>query len=59
MKTNEIKRTAEWLDERFYIAQDSKRQADKVYYEGALKAIEFIGFTWDRDINGKHKIYKN
>ena len=28
------------------------------YYMGALKALEFAGYEWKRDIDGKHTIFK-
>lgn len=57
----EIKRqTEEWLDERWIIANmDDKRQQDISYYNGALKAVEFLGYEWMRDEDGKHTLYKS
>ena len=47
--------TEEWLDERWLIAnmKDSRPQ-DMSYYMGGLKALEFTGYNWERDSNGKH-----
>lgn len=51
--------TEEWLDERWMIAnmKDSRPQ-DMSYYNGAVKALEFAGYGWVRDANGKHIVYK-
>lgn len=54
-----IKSTEEWLDERYVIINDlGNRPVDNSYYNGALAAIKFLGMDWERDENGKHKIYK-
>ena len=54
------KQTEEWLDERYMIAhlEDLPRVQDLCYYNGAVKALEFAGYTWYRDTNGKHTLYK-
>lgn len=53
-------RTEKWLDERYQIMnmEDPQRQADVSYYHGAIKAVEFLGYEWRRDENGKHIINK-
>ncbi len=51
-----IEQTEKWLDERWIII-DKGRVADMNYYNGAIAAIEFLGYDWTRDENGKHKIY--
>ena len=53
------KRTCEWLDERWVIINmdDPARPADKAYYEGAIRAVECLGFSWIRNENGKHKLF--
>lgn len=58
--TAEIKRsTEEWLNERWMIANmKDTRPQDMSYYNGALKALEFVGYEWKRDSNGKHTLYK-
>lgn len=54
-----VKQTEEWLDDRYVINQmESSTEADLLYYNGAIKAIEFLGYEWTRDENGKHKLYK-
>lgn len=54
-----IKRqTEEWLNERYYIYEMTKRNEDILYYNGALKALEFAGYSWKRDVNGKHTLLK-
>ena len=52
--------TEEWLDERWMIANmEDASQQNMSYYEGALKALEFAGYEWKRDVEGKHTLYKN
>lgn len=51
--------TEEWLDERWMIANmEDVSQQNMSYYEGALKALEFAGYEWKRDSEGKHTLYK-
>lgn len=53
------KQTEEWLDERWMIANmENVSQQNMSYYEGALKALEFAGYEWKRDSDGKHTLYK-
>lgn len=54
----EIKRTEEWLDERYSIYEMANRNEDLMYYQGALKAVEFLGYEWKRTENGKHVLFK-
>ena len=56
----EIKRsTEEWLDERWMIANmEDSRPQDMSYYNGALKALEFAGYDWQRDVDGKHRVWR-
>lgn len=56
-----VKQTEEWLDKRWSIAhfENPPRQADLSYYEGAIKAVEFLGYSWERDRTGKHIIIKD
>lgn len=56
-----VKQTEEWLDERWRILwmDNPPRQADLSYYEGAIKAVEFLGYSWKRDKDGKHIITKD
>ena len=60
-KSKQIKQqTEEWLDERWMIANmEDVSQQNMSYYEGALKALEFAGYDWERDAEGKHTLYKN
>ena len=52
------RRTEEWLDERWFIAHmEDARPQDMSYYNGAIHALQFLGFNWERDENGKHLIY--
>lgn len=54
------KQTEEWLDERWVIVNmEDARPQDVSYYNGALKAIEFVGYEWKRDKDGKHTLYKS
>ena len=51
--------TEEWLDERWMIANmKDTRPQDMCYYMGALKALEFVGYEWKRDADGKHTLFK-
>lgn len=51
--------TEEWLDERWMIANmKDTRPQDMSYYNGALKALEFVGYEWKRDVDGKHTLFK-
>lgn len=51
--------TEEWLNERWMIINmNEARPADVSYYNGALKALEFAGYSWKRDVNGKHTLLK-
>ena len=34
------------------------RPQDMSYYNGALKALEFAGYEWKRDADGKHTLFK-
>lgn len=34
------------------------RPQDMSYYMGALKALEFVGYEWKRDVDGKHTLFK-
>lgn len=34
------------------------RPQDMCYYMGALKALEFAGYEWKRDNDGKHTLFK-
>lgn len=56
----EIKQqTEEWLNERWKIANmEDARPQDISYYNGALKALEFVGCEWKRDTDGKHTLFK-
>lgn len=56
---------AEYLDERWGIIEFLERsditeslQANKSYYEGVVKGLELSGYSWVRDENGKHKVWR-
>ena len=54
-----LNRIEEWLDERWIIANmEDARPQDISYYLGALKALEFVGYDWQRDVDGKHNVKK-
>lgn len=54
-----IKQTEEFLDERYMISQmEDSRPQDVSYYNGAIKALEFLGYSWKRNENGKHAVIK-
>ena len=51
--------TEELLNERWMIANmKDARPQDMCYYMGALKALEFAGYEWKRDVDGKHTLFK-
>lgn len=54
------KRVESFLNEQWFIAnmKDSRPQ-DMSYYHGALKSLEFAGYGWQRDIDGKHRVFKS
>lgn len=56
---NEIrKRTEAWLNERRMLAENfPERYQEKAYYEGGLKAVEMLGYSWTYR-NGRHTLYK-
>lgn len=49
----------DWLNERWAVAhmEEPPRPADLGYYNGAIKALEFLGFEWARNGDGKHIIF--
>ena len=54
-----IANTEDFLNERWMIAHmDDARPQDMSYYNGACKALEFAGFYWERNTDGKHRVYK-
>jgi hypothetical protein len=57
----EIKRQAEeWLDERYMISQMAiASPQDTSYYNGAIKACEFLGYEWKRDEGGNHTLFRD
>lgn len=53
------KMTEELLNEMWIcVISEDARLPDISYYYGALKALEFIGYKWIRDIEGKHTLIK-
>lgn len=32
--------------------------ADMEYYKGAIAAVEWLGYDWKRDQDGKHRLFK-
>lgn len=56
---NHIERVEKWLDERFNICKVANRKEDCLFYEGATRAVEMMGYTWERNDSGKHIIYKS
>lgn len=52
----------EWLDDRYWLithTPKSNEVANRAYYNGAVMAVEYMGYWWIRDENGHHKIGKN
>lgn len=61
MKNAQKKALIEWLDERYSIAissPDENRTANINFYNGAIEAIQFMGYWWMRNENGHHTIGK-
>ena len=53
-----IERTVEWLNSRYQMTQrEDARPQELSFYNGAIKAIESLGYYWRRDENGKHEIW--
>ncbi len=55
-----IGRLTDALDERWSIIKSLPRccaEVDTTYYSGLTKTIELLGGDWQRDENGKHKIF--
>ena len=56
-------RLAEWLDNNYYwISRNdfvsSKEKGEAMYsYDMVLNTIEMLGGDWQRDENGKHKVF--
>lgn len=49
----------EWLNERWLIANmEAAKPQDMTYYAGAIKALEFAGYDWQRNTEGKHTLYR-
>ena len=42
----------------FIANMDGSRPQDMSYYNGALKALEFTGYDWQRYMDGKHRVWK-
>lgn len=56
---NNIKRTEEWLDERYIIStMEDTRPQDISYYNGALESCLWLGYDYIRDNKGKHTLTK-
>lgn len=55
---SKTKQLEEWLDERWMIATMTERPQDLCFYNGAVQALEMIGYDWERDEEGNHKLYK-
>lgn len=51
-----LKKFEKYIDERKEIVEMNISPADKVYYEGMLKAIELLGFDYTIK-DGKHKLF--
>lgn len=55
-----VVRLAGYLDERWKIVKNDPmtyKGANFVYYDGILKTVEMLGGDWQRDENGKHKVF--
>ena len=53
------KQTEEWLDEKWRIANmDNARPQDMSYYDGAIEALVFAGYDWEREAHVIHVLNK-
>lgn len=56
------KQTEDFLNERWQIVtmvpMADVRPQDLAYYNGAIKACEFLGYEWYRNENGCHTLIK-
>lgn len=61
VKQKEInERVESFLNERWFIANmEDSRPQDMSYYNGALKALEFAGYAWQRDEDGEHRVWES
>ena len=52
-------RTEEFLNEQWIIGnmKDSWLRGMS-YYNGALKVLELAGYNWQRDVDGKHRLWR-
>ena len=59
-----------WLDERWSIFEfacekhgilESERATtpDFIYYKGAVEMLQYCGFSWKRNEEGKHRVFFN
>lgn len=46
------------MNSGFIANMDGSRSQDMSYYNGSLKALEFAGYDWQRDVNGKNRVWK-
>ena len=71
MNKLQIKAIEEWLDTRYESAvhRDSEmgnadgheflqNNPDFIYYKGGINLLESSGFSWERNSNGHHIVYK-
>ena len=53
-----MKRTPKVIKRWMIANMEDARPQDTSYYNGALKALEFAGYEWKRDADGKHTLFK-
>ena len=46
------------MNSGFIANMDGSRSQDMSYYNGSLKALESAGYDWQRDVDGKHRVWK-
>lgn len=52
-----IKELEEYLNQEYSLLEIyGDKSPESIYYKGVLKGVELLGFTWQRDKNGIHKI---
>lgn len=53
-----LNKIEEYLDERCMTAQDFEGLSpSEIFYIGVLKGVELSGLFWERDSEGRYKVY--
>lgn len=57
MTKKQKKQLAEYLEERWDIYCASGRPEDLNFYNGIIRTVEILGYSWERKENRTHIIY--